>query len=103
MSLSEWGDSGFLPAYYRAVMPAVAGPYIPTPQCQNYNASSIVFLWLVSLHNQVLTGLINVMFALVFHVFRENGYREKAKGDKYDAFTFMVVDMLKFGEFCEFT
>lgn len=28
---------------------------------------------------------------------------EKAKGDKYDAFTFMVVDMLKFSEFCEFT
>lgn len=50
----------------------------------------------------MLTGLINVMFASVFHVFRENGYREKAKGDKYDAFTFMVVDMLKFSEFCEF-
>lgn len=50
----------------------------------------------------MLTGVINVMFASVFHVFRENGYREKAKGDKYDAFTFMVVDMLKFSEFCEF-
>lgn len=69
-------------------------PAVPKLQCLQHR---------ISLHNQVLTGLINVMFASVFHVFRENGYREKAKGDKYDAFTFMVVDMLKFGEFCEFT